>query len=290
MSPAITAIPPAMGDAARPTCCRCLGELSDVAVKCSSCQANIHLRCSEFPEYTLVRLALTQAQYMCPNCVKTKAAQTEDHYDSEATKIKEAIAKEISLIQEVGAVNSDDVVSLLSKEDVPDARNNDVPPDEPKTDEKISPKKNIPCKYYMRKGCKHGRKGTNCTYEHPKLCFKFIQHGDKRGGCKLGKSCTYAHPKLCDSYKSGICRKERCNFYHIKGTKFEHGTNRGSGQTLNGDADYQRPDHRQVPTPPPSILQRPKPPSDSPTNYAVTYNHEHLAQVDPRDILEMKAQ
>ena len=56
-------------------------------------------------------------------------------------------------------------------------------------------------------------------FEHPKLCFKYIKHGDRRAGCKEGSNCNYVHPKLCNSYKSGVCSREKCHFFHIKGTK-----------------------------------------------------------------------
>ena len=68
---------------------------------------------------------------------------------------------------------------------------------------------------------KHGKKRTNCQYDHPAHCHKFIANGDLRGGCKKGNDCKYAHPKLCWSLKTGkMCLKPRCNFFHAKGTVF----------------------------------------------------------------------
>ena len=76
------------------------------------------------------------------------------------------------------------------------------------------------CKYYLRQACRHGKKGTNCRFNHTKLCFKIIKHGDKRNGCKKGANCEYFHPKLCSAFKSGLCTRKKCSSYHIAGNKF----------------------------------------------------------------------
>ena len=227
MSPAISPITPPTDGEARPTCCCCMGALSEVALKCTGCQAHVHLRCSELPDYQLVRLALSQAQYMCCNCVKTKTVQTMDEYDTETTKIKEAIAKEVSIIDQLNSeLEDNERAAGENAAATDDADRTDAAHTNPNTDTS----KKTPCRYFMRRGCRHGRKGTSCAFDHPKLCFKYIKNGDRRGGCKLGNKCSFAHPKLCDSYKSGICKRERCNFYHTQGTKF--GTNHGNENQL----------------------------------------------------------
>ena len=76
------------------------------------------------------------------------------------------------------------------------------------------------CKFFLRQKCMHGKKGTNCKFDHPKLCFKFIKHGDMKGGCREGTKCQFVHPRLCNSYKSGVCSRIKCNFFHINGTSF----------------------------------------------------------------------
>ena len=58
-----------------------------------------------------------------------------------------------------------------------------------------SPANKPACKFYMQGRCKNGRKGTNCSFPHPKMCFRFIRSGNK--GCNKGSSCQYAHTKLC---------------------------------------------------------------------------------------------
>ena len=46
-------------------------------------------------------------------------------------------------------------------------------------------------KFYKQEKCKHGSKGNDCPYDHPKKCFKFVQNGDKvAGAAKKGRSVT----------------------------------------------------------------------------------------------------
>ena len=42
------------------------------------------------------------------------------------------------------------------------------------------------CRFYLQKSCKNGRKGDDCKFAHPKLCFNYVKRGDERGGCKKG--------------------------------------------------------------------------------------------------------
>ena len=77
--------------------------------------------------------------------------------------------------------------------------------------ERLSPSKPI-CKYYLRRECRHGRRGSGCDFRHPSMCFKFIQRGERPGGCKLGKECKYLHPPLCRGSKENrmVCTRQRC--------------------------------------------------------------------------------
>ena len=81
-------------------------------------------------------------------------------------------------------------------------------------------KKSITCRFFINGKCKHGIKGTNCNFNHPKLCRKFTQHGTRQPrGCNLGKKCKYLHPKMCfDSLRKGECFSESCRYNHVKGT------------------------------------------------------------------------
>ena len=80
-----------------------------------------------------------------------------------------------------------------------------------------SPANKPACKFYMQGRCKNGRKGTNCSFPHPNMCFRFIRSGNK--GCNKGSSCQYAHPKLCKaSLTSKRCDRRNCYYYHVVGT------------------------------------------------------------------------
>jgi hypothetical protein len=73
------------------------------------------------------------------------------------------------------------------------------------------------CKFYKKGKCRYGKE---CRNEHPKFCKKFIKHGSLKfslQGCD-GK-CEKPHPDACrDSLRTKVCNREKCRFYHIKGT------------------------------------------------------------------------
>ena len=74
------------------------------------------------------------------------------------------------------------------------------------------------CYFYKLGKCKFGKE---CKKDHPKFCQKFINQGiikNNPKGCD-GK-CNNLHPIACrDSLKSRECEREKCRFYHLKGTK-----------------------------------------------------------------------
>ena len=43
----------------------------------------------------------------------------------------------------------------------------------------------------MQGKCNNERRGTNCSFPHPNMCFCFTRQGNK--GCNKGASCQYAH-------------------------------------------------------------------------------------------------
>ena len=77
------------------------------------------------------------------------------------------------------------------------------------------------CKYYKKGRCKHGLKGRNCNFLHPKACPKLMKFGNKGpNGCKQGVNCPNFHPRMCaTSLRYGECLVDSCTFTHIKGTK-----------------------------------------------------------------------
>ena len=215
MSPALTTITRTMDDEARQTCSSCMGELSDMALKCNKCQRYVHLRCSGMPEYQLARLAVSQVHFVCASCVKSKDFDDEDHYNAEITKTREIIAKEISIIDQLNK-DADSSISLSPNEKEADKTQADKTPN---------------CRYFLQGNCKHGRAGKNCSYNHPKLCFNFIKRGDQRGGCKKGQDCAFVHPNMCQSsLQRRKCFKKGCHRYHVRGTQFS-----------SADADHVQP-------------------------------------------------
>ena len=85
------------------------------------------------------------------------------------------------------------------------------------------------CKLFKFGGkCPHGMNGLrkhkqfdHCNRSHPKVCNKLLTHGTRgNNGCD-GKDCEKFHPKMCySSMNSKVCTKEKCTYWHCKGTSF----------------------------------------------------------------------
>ena len=56
---------------------------------------------------------------------------------------------------------------------------------------------------------------------NPKVCNKLLTNGVRGSqGCN-GKVCEKHHPKMCySSMNTKVCRKEKCTYWHCKGTSF----------------------------------------------------------------------
>ena len=101
---------------------------------------------------------------------------------------------------------------------------------------KQNPSKKVLCKFYKNGRCKFG---TECKFDHPKMCYKFKQFGDKKfndKGCT--SDCSYFHPNVCrDSQKSRTCSRDNCRFFHLNGTKksnFSTQNNSNNSSKQNG--------------------------------------------------------
>ena len=229
------------------TCNFCLEFLDSMALKCGKCQCWVHLTCSALPEYYLVRLAVTQASYACQKCVQEKEME-DGKYEEQFSLLIAVLARETVIAAggrqedtfldaqstaeigpsadeaennssrtiQVAASGNDSSVDAAASES-PQINVNNVTDLEPQI--QISKKL---CKFYASKMCKYGLKGVGCSFDHPKKCIKFVNHGDRSNrGCKRGKDCSLFHPRLCwTAVNKGVCTKEGCKFHHIKGTKF----------------------------------------------------------------------
>ena len=75
------------------------------------------------------------------------------------------------------------------------------------------------CKFFAKGNC---RNKEVCSFDHPKICYKFRSFGLKslnEKGCD-NKECLFLHPNACrDSLKSRTCHRADCRFFHLNGTK-----------------------------------------------------------------------
>ena len=216
----------------------------------------------------------------------------DENYSTELTKVKELIAKEISIIDQV---NSDSNETLNNS-------NSSQTQQETQTDNHNRPTgtgNDTICRYYLKKSCNHGKKGDGCNFTHPKLCFNFIKRGDKRGGCKKGANCQFTHPNLCRSaLERRVCVNKRCSFYHVTGTKFmneETVLSRNSSERPAPTSILQRPAQR----PYRDALLKDQQYSTANTQQSPTYNRppeidnrysDNGSDFNSRDFLELKQQ
>ena len=156
MSPALTNAP---NDA---VCRSCETRLDGRGLKCTKCSLFTHVRCSELPDYQLVRYAVTSIQYCCIKCCKSDAG--EDAYNDEIKEIHELKDKEKQIVKET----SDDAGSF---QEVGDAAKQErkIPPPEDESVKIKDNKSSVVCRYYLLKSCKEGLKGEKCHNQHPKI-------------------------------------------------------------------------------------------------------------------------
>ena len=70
-------------------------------------------------------------------------------------------------------------------------------------------------------GMKKHNQWDQCNRSHPKVCSRILTHGTRgRQGCD-GRECDKYHPRMCySSMNEKVCTKERCTYWHMKGTTF----------------------------------------------------------------------
>ena len=227
MSPALTAPPE------NTKCVSCEAALDSGALKCSKCSQFVHLFCSNYPRYALIRLATSGVQYCCIRCLKVEV--TEEKYNDEFKEIDDLIEREKAIIipnsqnsqkpvrtfsQLTGENNGNSTIEEGNNDGRSQTMQNSE--NEAETDAPPPPQKNRAfCKYFKTKSCKHGAKGNDCAFSHPQKCLKFLKFGENSArGCKKGSKCDRYHPKLCfASLNQGWCDRENCYFHHLKGTK-----------------------------------------------------------------------
>ena len=77
------------------------------------------------------------------------------------------------------------------------------------------------CPHFIKGTCRHGPAGTDCPKTHPRICWKFLSHGERPGrGCSYGTKCKFYHPPICQaSLKKSECLDDTCRKRHLGGTR-----------------------------------------------------------------------
>ena len=219
-------------------CAKCVLQLESEALKCSRCTVWMHLRCSDLPTYMLLRLKTSQASYVCRGCVlkegnESSLKEAEEQIEAIMLKEEEAIesaAAEASILEGSQTI-ADGTPNQVEKNE--SINTSDLDQKNGVSGNLSSSTKKPTCKFYLRRSCKHGRRGTACQFDHPKLCFKYIKNGDMKGGCKEGSKCKYVHPKLCGSYRTGVCKRKNCSFYHVHNIKIQTESSPNESKSLD---------------------------------------------------------
>ena len=228
-------------------CPFCVYPVDKCCLQCDKCDEWIHYSCSKLPAYMLVQLSKSNRAFTCHTCVKSKFHLVFNQLHEE---IEEIISKQDGQLISPTTCEAQPLIPLSPTAPLPPliiqvspkplspsaplltylvaptpsiihpTQTSVATPQPPSLKNQIpssSPANKPACKFYMQGRCKNGRKGTNCSFPHPKMCFRFIRSGNK--GCNKGSSCQYAHPKLCKaSLTSKRCDRRNCYYYHVAGT------------------------------------------------------------------------
>ena len=236
MSPALTDAP------SEGVCFSCMVTLDERGLKCTKCHRFIHVQCSELPDYILVRYAVSSIQYCCIQCCKSEIGEENNREETDA--IQQLREREKSIVREITDENSQVSTETETHTNGPGRGSTEdgTPPNgTPNQSEGTSSanansqqngqtnqKSDSVCRYYLQKKCREGLKGTNCKYQHPKICFKWQKNGSDRGGCKKD-NCSFFHPRIChNSLKHRNCQKHGCRLFHLKGTVTYENAQNGS--------------------------------------------------------------
>ena len=211
---------------------------------CLQCDEWIHYSCSKLPAYMLVQLSKSNRAFTCHTCVKSKfpLVLNELHEEIISKQDGQLISPTTCDVQPLIPLSPSAPLPPLTIQVSPKPISPSAPlltslvaptppitqhtqtsvatPQPPSSKNQFpssSPANKPACKFYMQGKCKNGRKGTNCSFPHPNMCFRFIRSGNK--GCNKRSSCQYAHPKLCKaSLTSKRCDRRNCYYYHVAGT------------------------------------------------------------------------
>ena len=216
------------------------------SMQCSSCSHYVHYLCTGLPTYMILLLETSNRKYQCEKCLKEKRGSWMKDYEKIDCEIanqqqdkdiaeykKSSPPKQTKNVDRETEDTEEEESDLDDEDDSPYV--NAVDPDvtmkkiQSKPQDTFNPKTPI-CRFYKSGNCKFGKKGKNCKFEHPIICW----HSKTKKGCK-NKNCNYWHPPSCQ-YKNK-CKYEGCQLLHPE-TK-----NKPSGSKRNKLAT--RPQHKQ---------------------------------------------
>lgn len=192
-------------------CGKCESSLQKECLNCEYCDEKFHLRCSEAPDYLLVRYITSETGYVCRKCVKSKLTKVS------LKNAEETVSRVLQ--EEEEAVRKILRLETAQSEDIHVINNTGIKSKKAETSEakKDSDRKPL-CRKYRNGQCPHGLSGKReskgikkCPYEHPPRCYRY----SRTGTCKWGTKCKYLHPSLCKQRKEN-CSKESCTLWHLK--------------------------------------------------------------------------
>lgn len=226
-----------MGEDCPCAMCRRRVDRDHGALRCDGCEGWVHYLCSGLPVYQLILLAGSARKYLCSACVNNRFGDymkknamfqnlidvqrqefsrrdaEEDGDSSKPEDAEDAVwdGEPRDGLDVCDGGNTRVYITSRSQSEVNNKRDTNSLKDSKKA-KKV-------CRYFLQSKCKHGRKGSDCKFPHPKLCKRFTQNGSDEGGCREGEECKYFHPPLCrGSERDKRCSREKCHFFHLIGT------------------------------------------------------------------------
>ncbi|KAK3878801.1 hypothetical protein Pcinc_016611 [Petrolisthes cinctipes] len=200
-------------------CKTCTKDCVIECVKCDKCNGYFHATCSHLSVYCLVYYFNSRSQYICDGCLSDKLGV--EKYGEQHAWVTDLLERDN--IPPLKSSEPDIKFPEQSESSQNEQTQDPIPPIPPSLDDNMTKPPPI-CRFYQRnvfQGCRTGRHGKGCNYEHPVVCWRYLNHGPNNAkGCRLGKKCPKYHPLLCrTAVSTGECHKKDCKFNHLKGTK-----------------------------------------------------------------------
>ena len=200
-------------------CCLCGQNVHDVCLKKLLGEHYSSIMTAEDVKKVMNPLNIKTLNFMCTRCSIDTLPQESDglkkSITSKSTDLNDLSNDSPSKNTDAGIINSS---SLLS--DTPQLSGSKKQVHEKDADETAVDKSKL-CRFYAKGICKFGKSGEFCNFNHPVYCKPLLNYGlSSEKGCNKGKDCLHFHPKMChSSLTRHECYKEKCPYFHIKGTR-----------------------------------------------------------------------